>query len=159
GYYSLASRLTGHAWRLRVDDFAILNPNVSFGGAIGYLEDRRTLRQTFQLDNIDQAFALHAAEASFLLPAEQGLDGLHKQTHFLVRLRLDPILIDAHGVGAGAELLLADAGKNDQAQLRIFAPGNREHLQAVHFRHVQVHDQQVELFRLQQRQRARPRRS
>ena len=108
--------------------------------------------EALELDDIDQALALHAAEARLGFPADQGFDRFHEQAHFLIGLGLDPILIDAQGIGAGAELLIANSSQNDQAKPGILAPRDGEHLQAVHLRQVQIDDEQGELFGFEQRQ-------
>jgi hypothetical protein len=85
------------------------------------------------LDDVHQALALDAAKSGLGLAADQGLDGFHEEAHFLIGLRLDPVLIHAQRVGARAKLLVANAGEHDQAKLGIFAARDGEHLQSVHF--------------------------
>ena len=58
-------------------------------------------------------------------------------------------------VGAGAVFLVQHAGQNNDAQMGKFAAHNGQHLQAVHFRHAQVGDQQVKRLRFQHRDGAR----
>src|SRR5204863_5239119 len=61
-----------------IDDFTALNPYASFAGCSRNLENRRTLGEAFQLDDIHQRLALHTAEATGFLPFEQRLDAVHE---------------------------------------------------------------------------------
>ena len=67
-----------------------------------------------------------------------------------------PEEVHAQGVGAGAELLVHFRRQRHRAQLRILAADDREDLQAVHLRHLQVANQQLERLGLQHRDDARP---
>ena len=64
-------------------------------------------------------------------------------------------MIDAHGISAGAKLFVAHASQDHEAQFGIFAAGDGKDLQAIHFRHVQVEDEQRILVRFQHGEGAR----
>src|SRR5580692_5675354 len=64
--------------RRRVDDLTVLHPNPPGYGALGDVQHGGTLRQAFQLDQIDQALALHPAETTFTinLPVQERFDAI-----------------------------------------------------------------------------------
>ena len=67
-----------------------------------------------------------------------------------------PEQVHAQGVGAGAELFVHLRRQRHRAQVRILAADNRQDLQAVHLRHLQVANQQLERLGFQHRYDARP---
>jgi hypothetical protein len=83
-----------------------LNPDLAGQRTVGDAQDGGTLRNAFQLDNVHQALALHAAEAGLGLAPQQRLDALQKHLDFLVGGRLMPKEVHAQGIGAGAELFV-----------------------------------------------------
>ena len=68
---------------------------------------------------------------------------------------LMPEEVHAQGVGAGAELLVHLRSQRHRAQLRILAADNRQNLQAVHLRHLQVANQQLKRLGFQHGHHAR----
>ena len=152
---ALEGRLGRETRRFGVDDLAVLNPDPPLGDSVADLQEDRALRKALELDEVDEALALDAAEAALGFAFEQRLDRFHEESDLLIGFRLDPILIDAHGVGPRAELFLADRGEHHQAELGILARRDSQHLQAVHFWHVQIADEQGVDLRLEHRERAR----
>ena len=113
------------------------------------------LREALELDDVHERLALHAAEAAGVLALEQRLDAIDKVDDLFPGLRLLDVEVDAHGVGAGAELLVLRAGHHDHAQRREFPPHDGEHLKAIHGRHAQIDEQEIERLAFQQRDGAR----
>ena len=72
----------------RVDDLAFLNPDAAFSGRAGDFQDGRTLREAFELDDIDERLALHTAEASGIVLLQHGLDAIDKVDDLLAGLWL-----------------------------------------------------------------------
>ena len=68
------SRFPSHILRFRVDDLTVEEPDLARERTVGHFEDRRTLGEALQLDDVHQALALHAAKPAVHLPSEQGLN-------------------------------------------------------------------------------------
>ena len=49
-----------------VDDFAVLHPDFALNAPLGDVENGGAAGEAFQLDQVHQALALHAAESSFV---------------------------------------------------------------------------------------------
>ena len=129
--------------RCGVDQIAVFEPDFAGQRAVGDFEHRGTLRQAFQLDDVHQTFTLHAAEpAGVGLPVEQRFDAVDEEVDFPARVRLFQKQVDAHGVGARAELRVHNRSHDRRAELRKFAPHDGQHLEPVHLGHVQVRDQE-----------------
>jgi len=71
GKNAFESVLTLDVLRGRVVNLAILNPNAAFESAVRYFENAGTAGQTLELDQIDQALALHTAEPAAVFAIEQ----------------------------------------------------------------------------------------
>ena len=141
--------------RFRVNHIAVVEPDFAAQRPVRDFEDRGTPRQALDLDDVHQAFALHAAKPAVHLAAEQRLDAVEKKHDFLTGVRLLQKQVDPHGVGPGPKLRVHDRSHDGSAQLWEFAPHDRQDLQAVHFRHAQVGDKQREGLGIQQRNRPR----
>ena len=73
---------------------------------------------------------------------EHRLDAIHEIDDLFSRLRLLDIQVHAHGVGAGAKLLVFRRGDHHHAQSRKFPAHDRQHLKAIHLRHPQIREQE-----------------
>ena len=82
-------------------------------------QDAGVLGEALDLDQVHEALALDAAEAAVVRPLrQQRIDALAEEADFRGGGRFLCIKIDAGGVGAGAVLLIAQAGDGDRAQGR-----------------------------------------
>ena len=63
GEDTLEGGLTAQVSRFGVNQFTVLNPNLTAKHAVGDTQHGRTLRDAFQLDDVHEALALHPAEA------------------------------------------------------------------------------------------------
>ena len=82
---------------------------------------------------------------------EQRLDAIDEVDDLFPGLRLLDVEIDAHRVSAGAELFVLRRGHDDDAQRRKLAADDGEHLEAVHLRHAQIDEEQIERLAFEQR--------
>src|SRR5216117_2516415 len=137
--------------RCGVDQIAVFEPDFAGQRAVGDFEHRGTLRQAFQLDDVHQTFTLHAAEpAGVGLAVQQRFNAVDEEVDFPAGVRLFQKQVDAHGVGARAELRVHDRSHDRRAELRKFAPHDGQHLEPVHLRHVKVRDQERKGLGIQQ---------
>ena len=85
-------------------------------------------------------------------------DSMHSRNslRFLFGGGLMPEEVHAQGVGAGAELFVHLRSQRHRAQVRILAADNRQNLQAIHLRHLQVANQQLKRLGFQHGYDARP---
>ncbi len=140
-----------------VRDLAVLDPDATGKGAVDDFEDEGILRKAFQLDDVDEAFALDAAEAALVgVASEEGLDAVEELFDFLAGAGFLPVEIDAEAVNAGAELFVNDGGEDDGAHLGEFAADDGEDLKAVHLGHVEIADENGEGLGIHHGQRAGP---
>ncbi len=142
----LAARAVGFG----IDQFAFVDPNFSREWPAGDAEQRRTVRETFNLDDVHQAFALHPAKTRAGFLAQQRRDAILKLFDLRLGAGLGPEQVRAERINARAKLFVRHGGEHHGAQRGMFVPHQREHLQAVHLRHLQVADQEVERFAVQQ---------
>ncbi len=135
-----------------VDDFAVLHPDFALDAALGDVEDGGALGEALELDEVDEALALHAAEAAFGgdFAAEEGFDAVFEELEFLGAAGFLPEEVDAQGIGAGAVFFVENAGENDDAQVGVFAADDGQDLQAIHFGHAEVGDEECKGFGFEQ---------
>src|SRR5271168_4210366 len=97
----LATKFTGDG----VNNIAVLDPDAAFGDALSDTERGGAAGKAFELNEIDEVLALHAAETAGVLvvAVEEGLDAILEELHFLAVAGFLPEQLDALGVGAGAE--------------------------------------------------------
>jgi hypothetical protein len=90
-----------------------------------------------------------------LLALQQRFDAIDKIDDLFAGFGLLHVEIDPDAVGPRAELLIFGRGHHHHSQSGEFAPHDDQHLKAVHLRHAQIDQQQVEGFTFQQRQGSR----
>jgi hypothetical protein len=81
GKDSLEGRFGRDARRFGIDDFAVLNPDFPLHHSVGDLQHGGALRQALQLNDVDKALALDAAESTLRFARQEGFNRLHEQPH------------------------------------------------------------------------------
>ena len=112
------------------------------------------MREALELHDVHQRLALHAAETAGVFLLEHRLDAIDEVDDLFAGLRFFEIEVDAHGIRTGAKLFILRGSHDDHAQNGKFAPHDGQHLEAIHRRHAQVDEQEIEGLALEKREGA-----
>ncbi len=131
--------------RLGVDHAAILNKDFAPGGGGQDLQQERMAAEALHLDDVLEAhLAEHAAKTLFGLPSSQLMQGGENAFQAFDGAGFLQEQLRASRQGSGAVLLRGEGGHHHLLNIRVFAPDQVEQLQAVHHRHFDINDREVD---------------